>query len=87
MASTMLPMPSKKKVSVTVTPELLDEAQKLTGTDNVSKLVDDALQALIDLELEEQWIRGVEAQPYEDDDELAWVGEVPVDMSDIPWED
>ncbi len=70
---------AKAKVSATVTPELLEQAQELTGTTNVSQLLDDALRLLIERQLEERWL-----ERFTDDDLL---GEIPVDWSHIPWED
>lgn len=72
-------MTARTKVSATLTPERLKEAQKVTGTSNVSQLLDDALAALIERELERRWL---EAHP---DDGLP--GEVEVDLSSLPWGD
>lgn len=70
---------AKAKVSATVTPELLEQAQELTGTTNVSQLLDDALRLLIERQLEERWLERFTV------DDLP--GEIPVDWSHIPWED
>lgn len=67
------------KISATVTPERLAEARAVTRTSNLSQLLDEALAALISRELERRWL---EAHP---DEELP--GEVPVDLSSVPWED
>lgn len=72
-------MTSRMKVSATLTPERLREAQEVTGTSNVSQLLDEALAALIERELEKRWL---EAHP---DDELP--GEVAVDLSALPWDE
>ncbi len=68
----------KEKVSATLHPERLAEAQRLTGKSNVSEVLDDALAALIERELERRWL---EAQP---DDDLP--GEVVPDLHTVPWE-
>jgi hypothetical protein len=70
---------SKAKISATITPERLAQAREVTGTSNVSQLLDEALLALIERELERRWLA---THP---DDELP--GEVQVDLSDVPWED
>jgi hypothetical protein len=70
---------TRTKVSATLTPERLKEAQEVTGTRNVSQLLDEALAALIERELEKRWI---DAHP---DDELP--GEVEIDLSSVPWEE
>ncbi|MGH9187983.1 MAG: hypothetical protein ACRD0U_19585, partial [Acidimicrobiales bacterium] len=49
------------------------------GTSNVSQLLDEALAALIERELERRWL---DAHP---DDDLP--GEVAVDLSSVPWDD
>jgi hypothetical protein len=69
----------KVKVSATVDPARLQEARSLTGADSVSEVLDAALGALIERELEQRWLA---AHP---NDELP--GEVPVDLSDLPWDD
>jgi hypothetical protein len=70
---------TKTKVSATLTPERLAQAQEVTGTSNLSKLLDEALAALIERELERQWLA---AHPG---DELP--GEVEVDLSSVPWDE
>lgn len=69
---------AKRKISATIDPDRLAEAVELSGTDNVSSVLDRALKALIDLERERQWL---EARR---DTDLP--GEVPPDLSDLPWE-
>jgi post-segregation antitoxin (ccd killing protein) len=71
-------MTARTKISATLTPERLRRAQEVTGTSNVSQLLDDALAALIERELEKRWL---EAHP---DEELP--GEVEVDLTSVPWE-
>lgn len=72
-------MTARAKISATLTPERLREAQEVTGTSNVSQLLDEALAALIERQLEKRWL---EANP---DDELP--GEVEVDLTSVPWEE
>jgi post-segregation antitoxin (ccd killing protein) len=74
---------AKQKVSVTLAPEQLRRAQDLTGSENVSDLLDDALEALIERELERRWLAGHESG--DDDPDLP--REVSVDLSDAPWDD
>lgn len=70
---------AKTKLSVTISPERLAEARRLTGTSNVSAVVDEALVALIEREQERRWI---DAHP---DDDLP--GEVVPDLRHLPWDD
>lgn len=72
-------MTARTKVSATLRPERLREAQAITGTSNVSQLLDEALGALIERELEDRWLEANR------DDELS--GEVRVDLSSVPWEE
>jgi hypothetical protein len=72
-------MTARTKISATLTPERLRRAQEVTGTSNVSQLLDDALAALIERELEKRWLA---AHP---DDDLP--GEVEVDLTPVPWEE
>lgn len=72
----------KQKVSVTLSPERLSRAQAITGSENVSELLDDALAALIDRELERRWLAGHTGGS----DDLDLPGEVVVDLSDLPWD-
>jgi post-segregation antitoxin (ccd killing protein) len=75
----MIVMTARTKVSATLTPERLKQAQEVTGMSNVSQLLDEALAALVERELERRWL---DAHP---DDELP--GEVEVDLSDVPWDE
>ena len=72
-------MTPKTKVSATLRPDRLREAQAITGTSNVSQLLEDALSALIERELEKRWLEANR------DDDLP--GEVRVDLSSVPWEE
>lgn len=69
----------KTKISATVSPDRLARAREVTGTHGVSELLDDALTALIERELERRWL---EAHP---DENLP--GEVVADLSDLPWDE
>lgn len=69
---------TKEKVSATVDPDRLAEAVRLAGTDNVSAVIDSALQALIDREKENIWLTQ-RAAPTP--------GAVTPDLSDLPWDD
>jgi post-segregation antitoxin (ccd killing protein) len=70
---------TKMKVSATLDPEHLAEARALVGTDNVSVVLDTALVALIERELERRWLA---AHPDHD---------LPIDvvmgLADLPWDD
>ena len=70
---------TKAKISATVDPARLAKAKRLTGKSNVSEVLDDALAVLVERELERAWLA---AHPGA---ELP--GEVPVDLSDVPWHD
>lgn len=72
----------KHKVSVTLSPERLRRAQAITGNGNVSDLLEEALSALIERELEQRWLAG--HQSAADDADLP--GEVTPDLSDVPWD-
>ncbi len=68
----------KKKISATVSPDRLARAREVTGKRNVSELLDDALDALVERELERRWL--------DSHDEADLPGEVPPDLSSLPWE-
>ena len=72
-------MTARTKVSATLTPERLREAQEVTGTANISQLLDEALAALIERELEKKWLKANLT------DELP--GEVEVDLTSVPWQE
>jgi hypothetical protein len=72
---------SKRKVSVTLTPERIARAQEVTGRSNLSELLDEALLALVDRELELRWIARHDSTGDRD-----LPADVPVDLSDVPWE-
>lgn len=68
----------KTKVSATVSPDRLARAREVTGTNNVSDLLEQALGALIERELEQRWLN---AHPDED-----LPGDVVPDLSGVPWD-
>ena len=70
---------TKLKVSATLDPEHLAEARALVGSNNVSVVLDTALVALIERELERRWLA---AHP---DDDLPI--DVVVGLTNLPWDD
>jgi hypothetical protein len=75
---------NKVKISATVRPDRLAEAKRLTGCENVSEVLDRALAALIDDELERTHAEGYARLPQGDDtvevvDPGVW--------ADLPWEE
>jgi post-segregation antitoxin (ccd killing protein) len=71
----------KQKISATVDPQRLATAQALSGAASVSAVIDAALRALIDRELEERWLTAHRDQPEDD-----LPSEVTPDLADVPWE-
>lgn len=69
---------TKQKISATVHKDRLARARAVTGKTNVSEILDDALSALVERELELRWLA---AHPDED-----LPGEVVPDLSDLAWE-
>lgn len=78
-------MTAKVKVSATVSPDRLREAREVTGTESLSTLLDEALAALIERELERRWLDAQQDVGPASPADLP--GEVPVDLSAIPWDD
>ncbi|HVW31494.1 MAG TPA: hypothetical protein VHL53_03045 [Acidimicrobiia bacterium] len=74
---------SKVKISATVQPERLAEAKRLTGCENVSEVLDRALVALINDELERAHVEGYarlpQGQTVEAVDPGVW--------ADLPWDE
>lgn len=68
----------KTKVSATVSPERLARAKEITGAQSVSDLLERALGALIERELEQRWL-----QAHPDDD----LPEAIPDLSGLPWDE
>lgn len=72
---------AKRKISATVSPERVRRAQELTGSTNLSELLDLGLGALIDRELERRWLAGYAGHPPGDLPE-----DIAVDLDDTPWD-
>lgn len=68
---------------MTLSPERVRRAREVTGSQNLSELLDAALDALIERELERRWLLGHRTSVGETD----LPGEVPVDLADLPWDD
>ncbi len=75
---------AKRKVSATLSPDRLDQALELTGTTNVSEILDLALDALVERELERRWLAGHRLDATSDD---LPVDPPVVDLSDVPWDE
>jgi post-segregation antitoxin (ccd killing protein) len=73
---------AKRKVSATISPERLHRAQELTGNENVSEVLDQALGALVERELERRWLHEHDEGPLHD-----LPGETLVDLAHIPWDE
>lgn len=75
------------KISVTIDPGLLDQTKALTGSDNVSDLIDQGLALIIEREQHKQWVDGYLRHPqgHEESDwaELADGGAID---DDTDWE-
>lgn len=54
---------TKRKISAMVSPEQIRRAQGVTDNDNLSDLIEQGLEALIERELERRWVAGYERQP------------------------
>lgn len=76
----------KRKVSATLSPDRVQRAIEVTGRTNLSELLDDALDALVERELEQQWLAGHRAEPSGASG-ADLPQDVAVDLSSIPWED
>jgi hypothetical protein len=74
----------KTKVSATVDVDRLQQAQQLTGSTNVSAVLDEALQALITAYLERIHTQGYERIPQ--GDEAVGITDASV-WADAPWAD
>lgn len=73
----------KQKISATLSPERLQRARTITGNQNLSELLDSALDALIERELERCWLAGHDHAG----EDIDLPPEVPVDLTDVPWVD
>ena len=72
---------NRVKVSATLSPENIAAAREVVATATLSELLDRALEALVERELERRWLDA------HDDDTSDLPQAVPVDLSHIPWED
>lgn len=75
---------AKVKVSATVDPDRLARAKQLTGCENVSEVLDRALAALIDHELERTHADGYARVPQASDTIEAVDSDV---WSELPWDE
>ncbi len=73
---------AKQKVSVTLSPERLQRARTVTGNENLSELLDDALDALVERELERRWLERHDRAPGGAD----LPGDVTGDLAEVPWD-
>ncbi len=78
----MIFMTTRRKISATVAPDLLERALHVTGASNLSQLLDAALGALIEQEQEHRWLDA--HTDHADDTDLP--GPVVVDLSAAPWD-
>lgn len=72
----------KIKVSATVDPERLARAKELTGVESVSRVLDRALEVLIQAQLERAHAEGYVESP-QGDDTVSTVD--PTVWSELPW--
>ncbi|MEX1163792.1 MAG: type II toxin-antitoxin system CcdA family antitoxin [Nitriliruptor sp.] len=72
---------AKRKISATVSAERIEQAKAVTGSSNLSELIERGLAALVERELESRWIEG-----YRRELEVDLPGATPVDLTDVPWE-
>jgi hypothetical protein len=75
---------AKVKVSATIDPDRLERAKKLTGSDNISEILDMGLQALIVAEQETIYVEGYTRLPQ--GNETSAVVD-PKFWADIPWDE
>lgn len=71
---------TRVKVSATLSPENIAAARAVVDTASLSELLDRALEALVERELERRWLEA------HDDDTSDLPQAVPVDLSHIPWD-
>ena len=73
---------AKKKISATLSPERIRQAQEVTGNTNLSDLLEQGLAALVERELERRWFAGHEQQPPGED----LPADLEPDLDAVPWE-
>lgn len=69
------------KISATVSPERIAEARAVMEVASLSELLDRALEALVERELERRWLEA------HDGDTVDLPGAVPVNLDHIPWDE
>ena len=76
---------AKSKISVSLDPDRLEQAQSLVPADSVSELLDVALARLIEEELERRHVEGYVRTPV-DDETARWaqITREPLD-DDVDW--
>jgi hypothetical protein len=72
---------TRVKISATLAPERIAEARAVVETASLSELLDRALEALVERELEQRWLDA------HDGDNTDLPGPVAVDLSDVPWDE
>ena len=72
---------TRVKISATLAPERIAEARAVVETASLSELLDLALDALVERELERRWLDA------HDGDASDLPGPVPVDLGHIPWDE
>lgn len=78
----------KLKVSATIDPDRLAQARDLAGRDRtVSDVLDLALGAFVERELEARWLAAHPADRLTDFRDVDLPGDIPVDLSDLAWDD
>lgn len=73
------------KLSVTVSPERLRRAQEVSPGLNISEVVDEALNALVERRLESRWLEVHKSGEGAAQADLPQ--DVPVDLSGLPWDE
>jgi hypothetical protein len=77
---------ARRKVSATIDPDRLAAAREVAGFErSVSEVLDLALGSYVERVLEERWLAAHPEDAGDDDRDLP--GEVPVDLSHLPWDD
>lgn len=73
---------TRVKISATISLERIAEARAVVAGASLSELLDRALEALVERELERRWL-----EAHDGDDASDLPGAVPVDLSHIPWDE
>ena len=72
---------TRVKISATLAPDRIAAARAVVETASISELLDLALDALVERELERRWLDAY------GDDAADLPGEVSVDLGHIPWDE